>query len=288
MTSERTNALLEHVVKPGEHKLEFHARWSTEIEMGTFADRNAARFWSRHDRQNLLRPFGMSMEEALEEWDENEHGERPEEGSPEWLEDDALQGEDGRFVYVNPELLLPEQGFFMDPLPAPAAEEHEEERRRIPLAELLPLTDLARFEVVTESQMYPDPAPSAWHYTTGWKGNHGECTVTVERAVALRELLRAWPLHAEVWVGGDGDYHFADVIVGDGEYVEWENGSGKSAEFELTPPDNVRLWRLAGNAIGRFMMLQRRASERVYAPGGMGMESVRREFEALAVASQVE
>ena len=77
-------------------------------------------------------------------------------------------------------------------------------------------------------------------------------------------------------------------IVGDGEYVEWENGSGKSAEFELTPPDNVRLWRLAGNAIGRFMMLQRRASERVYAPGGMGMESVRREFEALAVASQVE
>ena len=47
----------------------------------------------------------------------------------------------------------------------------------------------------------------------------------------------------------------------------------------------MRLWRVGGVAIGRLMGLLRRASERVYAPGGTGVESVRREFEALAKGS---
>ena len=64
----------------------------------------------------------------------------------------------------------------------------------------------------------------------------------------------------------------------------WDNYNGKSTEFVLAPPDNMRLWRLAGTAIGRFMFLLRRSSERVYAPGGIGVDSVRREFETLAAA----
>ena len=30
----RTLALLERIVRPGDHKLEFYARWGTEIESG--------------------------------------------------------------------------------------------------------------------------------------------------------------------------------------------------------------------------------------------------------------
>ena len=58
--------------------------------------------------------------------------------------------------------------------------------------------------------------------------------------------------------------------------------NGKSAVFEVAPPDNMQLWRQAGVAIGRLMGIYRRASERVYAPGGVGAEAVRREFEQLA------
>ena len=47
MASERTNALLERVVLPGEHELEIFARWAVEVEFGSM-DRNAARWWSRH------------------------------------------------------------------------------------------------------------------------------------------------------------------------------------------------------------------------------------------------
>ena len=64
--------------------------------------------------------------------------------------------------------------------------------------------------------------------------------------------------------------------------VEWESYNGKSSDFEVAPPDNMRLWRLAGTGIGRLVGLLRRASERVYAPGGTGVDVVRREFEALA------
>ena len=63
-----------------------------------------------------------------------------------------------------------------------------------------------------------------------------------------------------------------------------ENSNGKSTEVEVAPPDNMRRG-VGGVAIGRLMGLLRRASERVYAPGGTGVESVRREFEALAKGS---
>jgi hypothetical protein len=284
MASERTNQLLERVVKPGEHTLQFYARWGTEIEMGTFTS-NAARFWSKNSREDLLRPGGC-MEDILEDWDEEVHGERPEEGSAEWLEQDDLFGE-CRFVYINPQMVLPNENFFAEPLPAPASEEREEERRTIPLAELLSnMTDIAQIKIVTESEMYPDPAASSWHCTNGWKGNIGECSITVEKAVTLRELLRAQPLYAEMWVDGSSDVHVCDIeFIGDeGNCIVWDNGNGKSTEFELAPPDNMRLWRLAGTAIGRFMQLLRRSSERVYAPGGVGVEQARREFEKLAAA----
>ena len=82
--------------------------------------------------------------------------------------------------------------------------------------------------------------------------------------------------------GQSPDFHFGEITVGDDGFVEWDNSRHKSAEMEVAPPDNMRLWRIGGKAIGRFVCLLRRASERVYAPGGAGVESVRREFETLA------
>ena len=218
------------------------------------------------------------------------HGERPQEGSAEWLDEDALCGE-CTFVYVDPELLLPEVGFFVSALPSAVEGEREEERRTVPLKDLMSETDITKFNAVTEATLYPDPAPSTWHCTNGWKGNCGQCTITVAEAATLREVLRAQMLHANVWIeahGGDANQqslctaHFADVTVGEDGFIEWENGNCKSTEFEVAPPDNMRLWRLAGTTIGRLMCLLRRASERAYAPGGPGVDSVRREFEALA------
>lgn len=289
MASERTNALLERVVLAGEHELEIFARWAVEVEFGSM-DRNAARWWSRHNRRELLTTWGMSLEDLLEDWDEDEHGPRPEEGDTEGFDEEwlTIDGEDCRGVFLNPQLILPESGFFAEPLPAPGAEEQEEDRRRIPFSELLSLPDIARFKQVTEADLYPDPAPSTWQVKQGWKGNVGRCKITVDKATTLRELLTAQPLGAEVWVesgaSGSADYHVSDVLIGEDDYVEWDYGNGKSTETELAPPDNMRLWRLAGTAIGRFMKLMRRASERVYAPGGVGEEHARLEFERLATA----
>ena len=83
----------------------------------------------------------------------------------------------------------------------------------------------------------------------------------------------------------NGDYHFAARHVGD-EEVEWEDGRSKDSDFQITPPDNVRIWRHASFGIGALMCSLRRASERVYAPGGAGVERLRREFEALQAGQQ--
>ena len=99
--------------------------------------------------------------------------------------------------------------------------------------------------------------------------------------MTLRELLCAQPLSADVWDDRLA-VHFEGISLGD-EDVEWDHGNHKSAEMEVAPPDNMRLWRLRGVAIGRWMGLLRRASERVYAPGGTGVEEMmRREFEAFS------
>ena len=290
--SDRTRALLDRTVQPGEHEFEFYARWATEIEKGEMS-RNAARFWSQGNRQELLRPC-YSMEDILADWDDDEHGEQPEEGDAAWLDDETLSGE-CEFIYMDPVLVLPADGFFAEPLPSPAADEREEELRTIALAELLDEADLAHFDRVSAEKLYPDAAPSTWQCRNGWKGNSGQITVAVAQAVTLRELLRAQPLSASVWVerhegGGGGTQasvasatvHFEGITVGEDGFVEWENSNGKSSDFEVAPPDNMRLWRLAGTAIGRLVCLLRRASERVYAPGGAGVEGVRQEFEALA------
>jgi hypothetical protein len=289
--SDRTKALLERKVRPGEHSLEFHARWGTEIETGEMS-REAARYWSQDQRQDLLRPGYCSMEDVMDEWDDAEHGERPAKGSEAWLEEDVLCGE-CTFVYMDPVLLLPAQGFFVHALAAAEEGDREEDRRAVPLNELLSEKDIADFKVVSEAAIYPDPAPSTWCSTNCWKGNHGQCTISVAEEATLREVLRAQPLGANVWVEvhGEGNgwkgtssstAHFEDINVGEDGYVEWENLNGKSSELEVTPPDNMRLWRVTGIAIGRFMCMLRRATERVYAPGGPGVETVRREFERLA------
>ena len=80
----------------------------------------------------------------------------------------------------------------------------------------------------------------------------------------------------------DNTYDFATPNPDDDD-IEWQNSSGKSHEFEVAPPDNMQLWRLAATGIGRWMGLLRRASERVYAPGGVGAEAACREFETLAL-----
>uniref|UniRef100_A0A7S2C800 Uncharacterized protein n=1 Tax=Haptolina brevifila TaxID=156173 RepID=A0A7S2C800_9EUKA len=278
---QRTAVLLERVVQPGVHQLEFYARWSTEIEKGEMS-RNAARFWSQGSRQELLRAGCCEMTDILEEWEEDKHGTRPEEGDAAWFDGDELYGE-CTFIYQDVELILPAEGFFVEPLPEVAAGERQETERTIPLAELLTESDLAQFTRVSEMELYPDPAPSCWHYTTGWKGNCGHFTLSVAEPVTLRQVLRAQPLYANVWVTSEGqDAHFEGLSFGDDCDVEWDNMNGKSAEFEVAPPDNMRLWRLVGRATGRLMGLYRRASERVYAPGGVGAEHVRREFEQLA------
>lgn len=283
----RTLALLERIVRPGDHKLEFYARWGTEIESGEMS-RAAARFWSQRGRQELLRPC-WPMEECLEDWDDEEHGDRPEEGTEEWLDGEALSSGECSFIYQNAEIILPE-AIFAEPLSGPDFQlshsgEREEELRTIPLYELLTQTDCAHFDRVAYSALYPDVPPSGWQVINGWKGNFGTCTITVDDEMTLRELLCAQPIYGRVWVDTRGDdYHFDVLNFGD-EEVEWENSNGKSTEVEVAPPDNMRLWRVGGVAIGRLMGLLRRASERVYAPGGTGVESVRREFEALAKGS---
>ena len=294
-----TNALLDRTVLPGEHALEFYARWAVEIEEGSLR-RAAASFWWRDNRQDLLRPC-VSMEDILDDWDDDVHGERPEEGGPAWLDDNDLLGE-CTFVYEDPVMILPAEGFFAEPaheledqlgqMPDLEDSADDQERGEIPLAQLMGERDVAIYDEVDETELFPELKPSAWQYTTGWKGNYGTCTIRVPEATTLREALRAQPLRARVYAAAAGDdgfggqSHFEGITVGESvlwdNFVEWENGSGKSAEFELAPPDNMRLWRLAGTAIGRLVGLLRRASERAYAPGGAGAESVKREFEALA------
>ena len=101
---------------------------------------------------------------------------------------------------------------------------------------------------------------------------------------ALREALQAHPLSAEVYHDTDdgGNLYLRNLEVGE-EWVEWENHNGKSAEFLLEPPDDMRTWRIAIFAIGRLMGLLRRASARAYMPGGAGAEAARAEFEVLAL-----
>ena len=72
MPREQTEALLDRTLIPGEHVLEFFSPWATEVEKGTMS-RAAARFWSHSDRQHLLRPC-LSMEDILEDWDEEAQG----------------------------------------------------------------------------------------------------------------------------------------------------------------------------------------------------------------------
>ena len=276
----RTALLLDRFVQPGEHQLEFYARWGTEIEKGQM-NRGAAWFWSQGSRQELLRAGCSEMTDILEEWDDDEHGTRPEEGDAAWLDDEDLYGE-CTFIYQDAELILPAEGFFVQPLPEAAAGEQEEIERSIPLADLLTESDVAHYTRVSEAELYPDPAPSCWHYTTGWKGNSGRFTLSVAESTTLRQVLRAQPLYANVWVAEGYGVHFEGLGFGDDCDVEWDNANGKSAEFEVAPPDNMQLWRLAGMAIGRLMVLYRRACERVYAPGGVGVEEVRHEFEKLA------
>lgn len=294
--SARTKALLECNVNAGEHVVEFYARWCTEIEKGEMC-REAARFWSQNGRQELLRP-GYSIQDALEDWDEAEHGERPEEESAAWFDDRELGEGECTFIYLDPVLLLPEDGFFVEALPPTAEGEREEDRRTVPLKELFLEPDIAHFNAVHEEILYPDPAPSTWHCTNCWKGNGGQCTISVPVVTTLREVLRAQPLYANVWVEEHGEgsgwnpqslctAHFEGITLGEDDNIEWDNYNGKSTEFVLAPPDNMRLWRLAGTAIGRFMFLLRRSSERVYAPGGIGVDSVRREFETLAAAERL-
>ena len=165
----------------------------------------------------------------------------------------------------------------------------------MPLHELMSETDITDFSAVPEDALYPKIAPSKWRCINGWKGNFGTCTITVAEAATLREVLRAQPLRARVWIERHKlprtndvkcTAYFEDIEVGKDGFVEWEWGRGKSTEVEVEPPDNMRLWRLAGVAIGRLMCLLRRASERVYAPGGAGVDNLRHEFETLAAAER--
>ena len=264
----------------------------------------------------------------MEEWDEEAYGEPPDEDSAAWADVDELMGECA-CVYQDVALLVPDAGFFEEPLPSPppAAGEREEVRQmpvqRLPLAQLLAAApECTRFRRVRTGALYPDPPPSEWQFTTCWKGNVGSCEIEVAEALTLRELLRAHPISATLGVNGRGDHlsatarvegegldegaaalqlhsaalhtddlhtdddlHFEELHVGD-ETIEWENGRSKSSDFELTPPDNVRLWRRASFGIGALVCLLRRASERVYAPGGVGVDGLRREFEALQAGQQ--
>ena len=114
--------------------------------------------------------------------------------------------------------------------------------------------------------------------------------MVVDEAVTLHDLLTTHPLIAEVWTEKYSESetsdtctcsHFRDLHVGE-EYVEWENCNGKSREFLVAAPDNMRLWRAVGIAAGRLLCLYRRTTDRLYAPGGAGMKAARSEFHALA------
>ena len=50
------------------------------------------------------------------------------------------------------------------------------------------------------------------------------------------------------------------------------------------PKSPMERWRRATHLIGRLVLLQHRATERVYAPGGLGFAECRDEFESLARA----
>ena len=249
----RAKSLLGKIVRPGEHALEFYARWASEVERGEMSHA-AARYWAKNGRNELLHPC-QSLADSLEEWDEEEHGRLPEEGSPEWEGADDLMGECD-FVYQDVAMRFPEEGFFAERMTS-------EEEQYLELSDLYQ-TACVDFELVTESKMYPGLLPSTWECSTGWKGNFGTTTLVVEMAVSLRELLLSNRLTAKVWMERGG-MHVQGLTVGDGE-VEWENSNSKSMEFEVKPPDDIRTWRIAGNAIGRIMGLYRRASERVYMP----------------------
>ena len=230
--------------------------------------------WSRRVRRAV--ETTLSMEDILEEGTRASTESRPGGHRRVAVEGDPM-GE-CIYVYQGPNCFCRERTLWS--AASPSGESGSGSTALIKLAELLAEPGLTEFTRKPESEIYPDPAPSAWHSTTDWKGNFGRWPIKVTEAVSLREVLRARPLHADV-CEVDGDLHVSELDA-DGEYIEWHNSSGKSHEFEVAPPDNMRLWRLAATGIGRWMGLLRRASERVYVPGGTGAEAVRREFEALA------
>ena len=90
------------------------------------------------------------LEDVVEEWDAEEYGSEPEEGSPEWLDAETFDNGECTCVYQNVQLIFPAEGFFVEPLPEPSGDDPDEERRRrLSLADL-DGTSCAEFEEVSE------------------------------------------------------------------------------------------------------------------------------------------
>ena len=73
-------ALMGTKIEPGEYRVEYEAS-SNESETIYITDPEFCEFWKLKDRRDLLRVDGIDINE---EWDEEVHGKKPEEGSALW------------------------------------------------------------------------------------------------------------------------------------------------------------------------------------------------------------
>ena len=113
-SSPLTDALLTLQVQPGTYSVDWTAKWVDETESGSMPPA-AARFWSTHGLEHLLRPgcFGV-LEELQDEWDEEERGgPLPDADAPELDVSDVSDGGDCHCVFHGVRLSLP-MGMFVD------------------------------------------------------------------------------------------------------------------------------------------------------------------------------
>ena len=227
-TPKHTMEVLDRIVQPGEHRIEFYAHGGYRIERGKMSPA-AANFWSRHRRYELLRPDNYILDvlegvaARCEGWDEDEHGTPPKKGDAAWQ--GLYVGEHFGIVLSDVELSLDSDDF------------------AIRLADLQEV-DVVDLRQTSGKKFYPELGPLNWECCTEIAHNCDSRTVTIKTAMSLRELLRRGKLVANVYQS-DGSLHPFDTIgslyVKDlsfgGECIYWDDHSEETDEwFTMEPP----------------------------------------------------
>ena len=137
---QRFDQLMQLEVRPGSWQVELCAGWTNETSRGHMSPL-ASTFWATDGRKDLLQE-GREVEDALENWDEDEHGPMPEPGAPEL--DIDLFADDRDRVMQDVQLALPTTMFAADSVAASLTTEWwwSDGGRKEGCAIVVPLRDL--------------------------------------------------------------------------------------------------------------------------------------------------